>query len=179
MPPVLSGCTENVVSLARNGDSAPFGEMNSAMKILRPSESKAVVVPCFTRVLGAQKRVFSPRKFFSAASARGSCAPELDFRAFQALFGEPEVLAMKGVPLWQELAEATWHLLAAVRGPKSASLGQISPTLGCSMGSWWQPQNSIVFGFWRFFAATRGVSGGFGSSAYRPPRGQGRLLWGP
>ena len=138
MPLVLSGCTENVVSVARNGVFAPFGEMNSAMKRLRPSESKAVVVPCFTRVLGGQKRVFSFQNFFSAASARGSCAPELHFPAFQALFGGSEVLAMKGFPLWQELAEATWHLLVAVRGPKSAFLCQFLPFWGpvwCSGGT--------------------------------------------
>ena len=121
MPSVLSGCTENVVSLARNGDSAPFGEMNSAMRRSRPSESKAVVVPCFTRVLGGQKRVFSFQKFFSAASARGSCAPELDFRAFQALFGESEVLAKERVPLWQEGIPEGWFKAPTVSNLKGAT----------------------------------------------------------
>ena len=121
MPSVLSGCTENVVSLARNGDSAPFGEMNSAMKRLRPSESKAVVAPCITRVLGGPKRVFNFPDFFSAASARGSCAPELDSPAFQALFWGSEVLAKERFPLWQEGIPEGWFKAPTVSNLKRAT----------------------------------------------------------
>ena len=47
--------------------------MNSALKRLRSSESKEAVVPCITRVLGGQKRVFSSH-FFSRPRARAARA---------------------------------------------------------------------------------------------------------
>ena len=54
---------------------------------------------------------------------------------------------MKGFSLWQWLAEATWHLLVADRGAKSAFLCQFLPFWGpvwCSGGTLKNP-------FFRFF----------------------------
>ena len=98
-------------------------------------------------------------------------------------------MAMKGFPLWQELAEATWYLLVAVRGPKSAPLGQISPTVGCSMGSLVATRRLFCFrifdvfwchqgGFWglwikRLQTAQRSREAPLGSlrGSRRPPEG--------
>ena len=112
-PPVLIfGKVHRI--LARNGCSAPFGDLSTALKRFRVSEPEEAAVSCITRVL-RPKNAF--RKFFLLVPAPTARAPEQARAARTLSLASPRgldwspfwpPLPPRGPPTWVQAVPRGW-----------------------------------------------------------------------